>query len=77
MSNTSPPKTYKREVALALIGFLIAMGLLTAGAAMFVGAAQAEVLSGLTIGLSIPILGFAAMAFGMDWHAKQNKVPLP
>lgn len=62
-------KTLKREAALFLIAALVAF----AGFAIWPGdpeliRARAAVVSAL----AIPILTFAAAAFGMDWVAKQT-----
>lgn len=62
-------KTFKREIALALICALIFLAVFAMfGADAAVIAARASIVNAL----ALPILAFAAAAFGMDWVAKQT-----
>lgn len=63
-------KTYKREVAVGLLTFLV-------GAAVYAlipeDTALIEARAALVGTLAGPILAFAAAAFGMEWVSKQTE----
>ena len=62
-------KTYKREIAASMLIALIAM-------AVFAMTGEHEGIimarAGIVSALALPIMGFAAAAFGMDWVGKQT-----
>lgn len=62
-------KTLKRETSIVLVGVLMA---LSAYAMMSDDPALVSARASIVGVLAIPILGFAAAAFGMDWMAKQT-----
>ena len=67
-------KTLKREAAILLIVALICLAVYA-----MIGDDPALVTAraGIVTALAIPILGFAAAAFGMDWVAKQTNIGGP
>ena len=67
-------KTLKRETAILLILALVCMSIFA-----LVGddPALVSARAGIVTALAIPILGFAAAAFGMDWVAKQTNIGGP
>lgn len=62
-------KTFKREIAVVLLVCLIA---LAAYAMVPLEPAIISARSGVVSALAFPIISFAAVAFGMDWAAKQT-----
>jgi len=66
-------KTGKRETAIAILAFLAGLVGFTAWALVFKAEhAAVAALVQLAIGALLPGFAFAALAFGMDWHAKQG-----
>lgn len=65
---TASEKTFKREVAVALLVFLL--GLVVSG--FFVDAGQREYVTTMVDQLRWPVFTYAGAAFGMDWAKKQT-----
>lgn len=69
-------KTYKREVAAAILAFVAA---LTAFAAWGIvhrpNPATSPLLVQLVTAIAVPGFMFAALAFGLDWRSKQSEAP--
>lgn len=58
-------KTYKRETAWGLLGLLAVI-------VFWAAADPHDLRNALVLYLAPPVIGFAALAFGLDWHSKQR-----